>query len=267
MAKLEGVKTLDMVGGQITKVEYNGAVYEKVEGDAKAGDLLYITHTTSASDTLANEFYSVVDDPDDGGIAYIDEEGDECNVDGWNSPDSNVFRKVSESDLPTIEEVNAKVDSLAERVDALEGSKPVPTIKEGNRVKALTDGQFYDIKAGEVGTIERFSEYLKSKGDPYYIVVETEDTYDYFRPQDLELVTEDDEEAKRAAKLEAIGRKPGEIKKGDIVRTKFYGLLEVDSVVEKDEHPIKVTIKGEPDAMMAEGCELIAPVESRVDVD
>lgn len=43
MAKLEGVKTLDMVNGEITKVAYNGAEYERVEGDAQEGDLVLIT--------------------------------------------------------------------------------------------------------------------------------------------------------------------------------------------------------------------------------
>lgn len=39
MAKLNGVKTLDMVNGEITKVEYDGEVYAKVDGQAQAGDL------------------------------------------------------------------------------------------------------------------------------------------------------------------------------------------------------------------------------------
>lgn len=37
MAKLAGVKTLDMVNGEITKVAYNGAEYERVEGPELTG--------------------------------------------------------------------------------------------------------------------------------------------------------------------------------------------------------------------------------------
>nr|MDF9458015.1 hypothetical protein [Bacillus pumilus] len=40
MAALKGVKTVDMVGGEITKVSYEGAEYERVEGDAEVGGLL-----------------------------------------------------------------------------------------------------------------------------------------------------------------------------------------------------------------------------------
>ncbi|RAP05498.1 hypothetical protein C2W58_01930 [Bacillus pumilus] len=40
MAALKGVKTIDMKDGEITKVSYEGAEYERVEGDAKVGDLV-----------------------------------------------------------------------------------------------------------------------------------------------------------------------------------------------------------------------------------
>ncbi|WP_144625122.1 hypothetical protein [Bacillus altitudinis] len=42
MAALKGVKTLDMVDGEITKVSYEGAEYECVEGEAKVGDLVHL---------------------------------------------------------------------------------------------------------------------------------------------------------------------------------------------------------------------------------
>lgn len=46
MAKLSGVKTLDMVNGEITKVAYDGAEYEKIAhdfGNAQTGDLFLNT--------------------------------------------------------------------------------------------------------------------------------------------------------------------------------------------------------------------------------
>ncbi|MCY7451822.1 hypothetical protein MCZ47_16400 [Bacillus altitudinis] len=42
MAALKGVKTLDMVDGEITKVSYEGAEYGCVEGEAKVGDLVHL---------------------------------------------------------------------------------------------------------------------------------------------------------------------------------------------------------------------------------
>ncbi|MDH5159863.1 hypothetical protein [Heyndrickxia oleronia] len=42
MAKLTGVKTVDMVNGEITKVEYNGEHYVKVDGPAQVGDIVAI---------------------------------------------------------------------------------------------------------------------------------------------------------------------------------------------------------------------------------
>ncbi len=229
MAKLEGVKTLDMVDGQITKVEYGGAVYEKVEGDAKEGDLIYTTERDE--DTLANEFYEIVPDDRYGGITFFDEAEDECDI---HLTFYKTFRKVSESDLPTVEEVNAKVDELAERVDALEGSKPVPIIKVGNRVKALTDGQFYDIKSGEIGEVTDTDVGL-SGDDPYSIRVDTEDDHDYFRPQDLELVTEDDEEETERPTV-------GDVVK--VVRDESGHRAKIGDVVtivedEHDDHPYK----------------------------
>ena len=42
MAKLSGVKTLDMTNGEVTKVEYNGEVYAKVDGKAQVGDIVQV---------------------------------------------------------------------------------------------------------------------------------------------------------------------------------------------------------------------------------
>lgn len=45
IAKLNGVKVLEATGGQVTEVEYDGVIYEKVDGhafkDAKEGDLVF----------------------------------------------------------------------------------------------------------------------------------------------------------------------------------------------------------------------------------
>src|SRR5690606_2601948 len=75
-----------------------------------------------------------------------------------------------------------------------------PKFKEGDRVKALAGGEYGYVREGEIGTIVNF---IEDDVDSYNIEVKTADDYDYFRPQDLELVTEE-----------------REFKKGDIVRVK-----------------------------------------------
>lgn len=228
---------------------------------------------------------------------------------------------VKESDIPT--------EDVAEKT---------PQFKEGDRVKALADGEFRDIKAGEIGVIADTD--AGSIDDQYYIEVTTDDGYDYFRPQDLELVTEeenpykpsegdivvitgeshfewcsnevgdigkvvgrgqlsktsvkvsvpgryqyanythesemrpatDEEKAqyKQALKITKLGRKPGEFKRGDIVRITKYELgAKVGSIREI------WSVSDEVISYKDDGCifgasywafELIAPVEARVDV-
>ncbi|ATP95434.1 hypothetical protein CSE15_16440 [Bacillus altitudinis] len=58
MAALKDVKTLDMVGGEITKLSYEGAEYERVEGDAKVGDIIRLTEE-ARYDVTPGGFYTV----------------------------------------------------------------------------------------------------------------------------------------------------------------------------------------------------------------
>jgi hypothetical protein len=77
-------------------------------------------------------------------------------------------------------------------------------------------------------------------------------------------------QAKAEQKWAKIGRRPGEFKKGDIVRVVEYtGAHEIGEIVELAEYGANeylgkdgVVLVGEP-----EWFELIAPVESRVDID
>lgn len=152
MAKLEGVKIFDMVNGEITKVKYNGEIYEKV---------------------------------------------DECDVEFTKHV---AFRKVAGNDSES-DELASKVSELDERVTALESDKkPERKLKVGDKVRTLARGMFGDVKADEVGKVTRADD-----GSKFSVRVTTEDDYDYFRPQDLELITE----------------KPW--KKGDKVRHKHTG--------------------------------------------
>ncbi|WP_431818734.1 hypothetical protein [Bacillus pumilus] len=58
MAALKGVKTIDMVGGEITKISYEGAEYERVEGEAKVGDLVRLSDD-ARYDVTPGGFYAV----------------------------------------------------------------------------------------------------------------------------------------------------------------------------------------------------------------
>src|SRR5690606_3749398 len=137
-----------------------------------------------------------------------------------------------------------------------------PKFKEGDRVKALANGQFGDVIEGEIGTINSI---IEDEDVSYNIAVKTSDDYDYFRPQDLELIAEE------AVQFGKIGRKPGEFKKGDIVRFNEYTGSKYHpegSFAEITSEVIGSNFRfGDGYAGDTEWVELIAPVESRVDVE
>ncbi|WP_102271271.1 hypothetical protein [Cytobacillus massiliigabonensis] len=62
MAKLSGVKTLDMTNGEVTKVEYNGEVYAKVGGKAQVGDLVLVNDAGDLGDYDKGDYFETVDD-------------------------------------------------------------------------------------------------------------------------------------------------------------------------------------------------------------
>lgn len=62
MAKLSGVKTLDMTNGEVTKVEYNGEVYTNVDGEAKVGDLVLVNDAGDLGDYDKGDYFETVDD-------------------------------------------------------------------------------------------------------------------------------------------------------------------------------------------------------------
>ncbi|QUG79115.1 hypothetical protein [Bacillus subtilis] len=154
MAKLEGVKTLDMVNGEITKVAYGGAKYERVEGEAKVGDIALAIK--SAEDTTLGNFYPVTD-TSHGDIMYMDDVDDEQ----VNPPECfRIFRKVAASTNPSVEDRVAKaegeIESLKSEVAALKGEAEYKQVdadeaKVGDYVKFddppsyLTDKEYYAI--------------------------------------------------------------------------------------------------------------------------
>lgn len=160
MAKLQGVKTLDMVNGEVTKVAYNGAEYERVEGAprifGRAGDLLLNAY--DHSDLEVNAFYKIVNKSGYGMTIYdeVEDSHGSALIAGF------VFRKVSASQ-PTLEDrvsTNEKdIESLKSDVAALKGEAKTEYVridkseaKAGDFVKFpnatssyLTSDKYYEI--------------------------------------------------------------------------------------------------------------------------
>ncbi|EGI2114757.1 hypothetical protein FH832_002820 [Listeria monocytogenes] len=188
MAKLNGVKTLDMVNGEVTKVEYDGVIYEAVgKKDGKAGDL-GLRIAANASHAKIGEFYKVVDKV--GAIGFKDDEGDTPKI--WEHQENFAyFRKVAEP------------------------------LKVGDYVKIINEIHGHGFDIGDIVklTDEGFDPNFESKRV-------TDDIRWYVSEEEVVRATEEDVSAFKAKeaqrKLEAkwakIGRKPNEFKSGDIVR-------------------------------------------------
>ncbi|MCY7682064.1 hypothetical protein [Bacillus velezensis] len=172
MAKLNGVKTLDMVNGEITKVAYGGAVYERVEGIVRElgnpGDLML--NGRDHKDLSVGEFYEVIVDGVYGRVTVSDDIGQHHGRATLH--DSSVlFRKVSASTGPSLEErvskAEGEIESLKSDVAALKGESEyvrigVAEAQDGDYVKFdeaprryLTAGRYYEI------------DYVDSSGDPW----------------------------------------------------------------------------------------------------
>ncbi|MEC0490085.1 hypothetical protein [Bacillus licheniformis] len=155
MSKLTGVKTLDMVNGEITKVAYDGAEYERVEGPGQPGDIGLRISKPMTFVSLGH-FYPVIYDS---GLRYIDDDGDLMGV----QPGTfSFFRKVSASQ-PSLEDrvsTNEKgIESLKSDVAALKGEAKTEYVridkseaKAGDFVKFpnatssyLTSDKYYEI--------------------------------------------------------------------------------------------------------------------------
>ncbi|WP_439197289.1 hypothetical protein [Bacillus velezensis] len=156
MAKLNGVKTLDMVNGEITKVAYGGADYVKAEGLPKMGDL--VLAQKCGYDITYGAFYKITEDADhEEDVRFLDD------VDDGRVRDANdyvLFRKVSANTDPSLEErvssAEADLETLKSDVAALKGEPEYKRIdkseaRAGDYVKFddppsyLTDSDVFEV--------------------------------------------------------------------------------------------------------------------------
>ncbi|MGO4901826.1 hypothetical protein ACG2QI_23110, partial [Bacillus sp. GM2] len=167
MSKLTGVKTLDMVNGEITKVAYNGAEYERVEGEGKLGDIgLRISEPMTF--VSLGHFYPVIYDS---GLRYIDDDGDLMGV----QPGTfSFFRKVSASQ-PSLEDrvsTNEKdIESLKSDVAALKGEAKTEYVRIAKSEAKAGDFVKFDEAPNEYLTADKYYEIYRvdGHGDPRII--------------------------------------------------------------------------------------------------
>lgn len=132
---------------------------------------------------------------------------------------------------------------------------------KGDFVRALNEGEFGGIMEGGIGIYISDGNGLNDS-DEYSVEVKSVKgvTVDFFKRSDLIKITDT-----REISFYKNGRRVNEIKTGDIVSTKYYGLLEVINVREGVRHSLTVIIEGEEDFLMPEACSLVATKENRTD--
>lgn len=146
MAKLTGVTTVDMVGGEITKVEYGGAVYAKVAGQAQIGDI--VRRVSGSEYTLKYGVFLTVEKIR--GTTELD-----CEGDGFRFTEHfDLYRKASESpqvSAPFAEIITAKIEAVEGRITALEAEIAAEPLAVGDRVLISGKSIFGADKDGMVG--------------------------------------------------------------------------------------------------------------------
>jgi ribosomal protein L21E len=137
MAKLNGVKTLDMVGGEITKVEYEGDVYGRVEGEVLPTDL--IRAKDDELDITSGGFYALQSIDWDGDYEFLDDVDDERSR---SAEEFEVFRKQSSASI------ESRVTALEEAVFTNE--------KKSVEIKSLNVGDYAKVNCDEYDTMIGF---------------------------------------------------------------------------------------------------------------
>jgi len=330
MAKLENVKVLEMSYGEITHVQYNGKIYERVNTKANAGDLVLVEDEGVAEIIRRVEpgaFYELYEDEYDD-LFFKDDIYNERDYSSW-SDELVLFRAIETAD----KDIEKRVAELERRLSAIE--RQSERLKVGDYARVVGDTIYGGITENQIVEI---ASYLDEDGI-YKIELLDGSDYDYARPSSLEKYTEHIDEVERSKfkkgdkvrlvsggdkfplygfydgevyevddnncehdegpynklirivdkdggpgyarpdqlervefeelKFAELGRKPGEFKKGDIVRVidSCVGRLVKGGLYEISGH------KGSTEYVTLDGMdwfaefELVAPVESRVDLD
>jgi hypothetical protein len=268
--KLENVKILDMVNGEPTRVEYNGVIYEKTNGNAKSGDLVRAVDDVCITDVTEGGFYEIYTD-EHGDLVFDDDIGDDRDYDVW-TDELETFRKVPDQPQPDLVE---RIAELERRIAALEGREKAdnePKFEVGDYVKVVGG---ISCHIGKIAKIEcifdgraEFSEVINDNQHPI-----SGSPLEYL----VKLTAEEVAQVKEEIRWAKIGRKPGEFKKGDIVRVIEYdgflyngheygliGEVEYDETINdpKVDGGVSVVINGRS---LFNYVELICPVEHRFD--
>ncbi|AWV40310.1 MULTISPECIES: hypothetical protein [Bacillus] len=229
MSKLTGVKTLDMVNGEITKVAYNGAEYERVEGTprsvGKSGDLVLNGHRHP--DLKLGGFYLLVRDEGTSRLSVRDEI-DDFHGNAVTDGDSILFRKVSASQ-PSLEDrvsTNEKdIESLKSDVAALKGEAKTEYVRIDKSEAKAGDFVKFDEAPNEFLTAGKYYEIYRVDGcgDPQ-IRDDDGDGFDTYCADDFEVYR----------KVSAAEPKPERLKVGDyakVVRNESGHYAEIDEIV------------------------------------
>lgn len=245
MAKLDGVNVVDMQNGEITKIAHYGVEYTKVDDVPKVGDIAVINEGHSVVGAEVGDYYEVLPDVSGtyidtrlrGNIKYVASRGYATLYRKLAQPPKVSDERVSP---PFAEMLTSKVEAVEKRVSALEGAKGIgdtPEFSVGDTVKALRDGEFDDVLFGEFGKITKLDCDYEDSGDPYIIRVDTDDDYDFFRPQDLELASQ----VTRIPTVDDIVVITGNSNKS---RNKVGDIGKVVKSFSNDEHSVSVEVPG-----------------------
>lgn len=285
MAKLENVKILDMVNGEPTRVEYNGSVYEKTEEKAKTGDLVRVIDADYIDDVTQGGFYETYTDEDVEGPAFVD---DDYDVRSYEENDHalETFRKVSADLAERLAELERRLEALEERMKPAtkeervepattpETEAQAPKFEVGDYVVPLPES---DEEYSITNTDMYLAKVTKVRGDNIIIIEivahkrEHEVGGEYpVEPKHFRKATaEEIEKAGEIARWAKIGRKPGEFKKGDIVRVidDCGGYVKEGTITEVAyvDSDGDITVLDENNDDWYVEAELIVPVEQRFD--
>jgi hypothetical protein len=167
LAKLENVKVIDMVNGEPTRVEYNGAIYEKTDDGAEVGDLVRVVDGDSIGCVTQGGFYEIHNDIV-GYLVFDDDDDDDERDYSYYADYLEVFRKVTTQTQPDLSE---RIAELERRIAALEGRGNGAVTEDQPKYRKVTD------RDPRVGDYVKFDEapccYLTA--DKYYEIVEIDD--------------------------------------------------------------------------------------------